>query len=82
MSFLSEAQIEAIRERFGTPVYVYDQRRLEEAADRVGRSGPGPEQGTASAVEQRLRSCGTEAGLVVARPIVAKNDGAVLGRQQ
>ena len=35
MSFLGEAQIEAIRERFGTPVYVYDQRRLEEAADRV-----------------------------------------------
>ncbi|MBW2424519.1 MAG: diaminopimelate decarboxylase, partial [Deltaproteobacteria bacterium] len=35
MSFLSDAQIESIRERFGTPVYVYDQQRLEEAADRV-----------------------------------------------
>jgi len=35
MSFLTEAQIELIRERFGTPVYVYDQQRLEEAADRV-----------------------------------------------
>jgi diaminopimelate decarboxylase len=35
MSFLSDAQIESIRERFGTPVYVYDQRRLEEAADCV-----------------------------------------------
>lgn len=35
MRFLSEPQIEAIRERFGTPVYVYDQRTLEAAADRV-----------------------------------------------
>ncbi|MFP6656057.1 MAG: diaminopimelate decarboxylase, partial [Myxococcota bacterium] len=35
MSFLSEAQIELIRARFGTPVFVYDQRRLETAADRV-----------------------------------------------
>jgi diaminopimelate decarboxylase len=35
MSFLNETQIESIRERFGTPVYVYDQRRLEEAADRL-----------------------------------------------
>jgi diaminopimelate decarboxylase len=35
MSFLSEAQIELIRARFGTPVFVYDQRRLESAADRV-----------------------------------------------
>jgi diaminopimelate decarboxylase len=35
MHFLSEPQIESIRERFGTPVYVYDQRTLEEAADRV-----------------------------------------------
>lgn len=34
-AFLNEAQIEVIRERFGTPVYVYDQRRLEAAADRV-----------------------------------------------
>ena len=28
MSFLNETQIESIRERFGTPIYVYDQRRL------------------------------------------------------
>ena len=35
MRFLSESQIASIRERFGTPSYVYDQRRLEEAADRV-----------------------------------------------
>lgn len=35
MSFLSEVQIDSIRERFGTPVYVYDQARLEEAADQV-----------------------------------------------
>lgn len=35
MRLLSEPQIEAIRERFGTPVYVYDQRKLEAAADRV-----------------------------------------------
>ncbi len=35
MRFLNEAAIELIRERFGTPVYVYDQRTLEAAADRV-----------------------------------------------
>jgi len=35
MRFLSESQVEAIRERFGTPVYVYDQRTLEAAADQV-----------------------------------------------
>ena len=35
MRFLTELQIEAIRERFGTPVYVYDQRTLEAAADQV-----------------------------------------------
>lgn len=35
MRFLKEAQIELIRERFGTPVFVYDQRELEAAADRV-----------------------------------------------
>jgi diaminopimelate decarboxylase len=35
MRFLNEAQIELIRERFGTPVYVYDQRSLEAAADEV-----------------------------------------------
>jgi len=35
MRFLTEPQIEAIRERFGTPVYVYDQRTLEAAADQV-----------------------------------------------
>ncbi len=35
MRFLNEAQIELIRERFGTPVYVYDQATLEAAADRV-----------------------------------------------
>jgi diaminopimelate decarboxylase len=35
MRFLTEAQIESIRERFGTPTYVYDQRQLEAAADRV-----------------------------------------------
>ena len=35
MLFLNEAQIESIRERFGTPTYVYDQRQLEAAADRV-----------------------------------------------
>ena len=35
MRFLTETQIEMIRERFGTPVFVYDQRQLEEAADRV-----------------------------------------------
>lgn len=41
MRFLTEPQIESIRERFGTPVYVYDQRTLEEAADRV-RAFPVP----------------------------------------
>jgi len=35
MRFLNETLIELIRERFGTPVYVYDQRELEAAADRV-----------------------------------------------
>ena len=35
MRFLNESLIELIRERFGTPVYVYDQRELEAAADRV-----------------------------------------------
>ena len=35
MRFLNEAQIVAIRERFGTPVYVYDQGELEAAADQV-----------------------------------------------
>ncbi len=35
MRFLTEPQIESIRERFGTPVYVYDQRTLEAAADQV-----------------------------------------------
>lgn len=35
MRFLSETQIELIRERFGTPVFVYDQREFETAADRV-----------------------------------------------
>ncbi len=35
MRFLNEHQIEAIRGRFGTPTYVYDQRELEAAADRV-----------------------------------------------
>lgn len=35
MRFLNEAQIELIRERFGTPVYVYDQATLEAAADQV-----------------------------------------------
>ena len=35
MRFLNEAQIVTIRERFGTPVYVYDQGELEAAADRV-----------------------------------------------
>jgi diaminopimelate decarboxylase len=35
MRFLNETQIEAIRERFGTPIYVYDQKGLEEAADQV-----------------------------------------------
>lgn len=35
MRFLTEPQIESIRERFGTPVYVYDQKTLEAAADQV-----------------------------------------------
>ncbi len=35
MRFLTEAQIGLIRERFGTPVYVYDQVTLERAADEV-----------------------------------------------
>jgi len=35
MRFLNETQIEMIRERFGTPVFVYDQAQLEAAADRV-----------------------------------------------
>ncbi len=35
MRFLTEPQIESIRERFGTPVYVYDRRTLEAAADQV-----------------------------------------------
>ena len=35
MRFLSAPLIELIRERFGTPVYVYDQRTLETAADEV-----------------------------------------------
>ena len=35
MRFLNESQIESIRERFGTPTFVYDQRQLEAAADRV-----------------------------------------------
>lgn len=35
MRFLSQPQIELIRERFGTPVYVYDQALLEKAAEEV-----------------------------------------------
>ncbi len=35
MRFLNEAQIGLIRERFGTPVYVYDQAQLEQAAEEV-----------------------------------------------
>jgi diaminopimelate decarboxylase len=35
MRFLNKSQIELIRERFGTPVFVYDQRQLEASADRV-----------------------------------------------
>lgn len=35
MRFLSESSVESIRERFGTPVYVYDQRTLEAAAAAV-----------------------------------------------
>ena len=35
LRFLNETLIQQIREQFGTPVYVYDQRELEAAADRV-----------------------------------------------
>lgn len=35
MSFLTRDQIRAIRNEFGTPVYVYDQATLEEAAQAV-----------------------------------------------
>ena len=35
MRFLNETQIESIREKFGTPTYVYDQRELETAAQAV-----------------------------------------------
>ncbi len=35
MRFLNKSQIELIRERFGTPVFVYDQRQLETAAESV-----------------------------------------------
>lgn len=35
MRFLTEAQIEVIRERFGTPVYVYDEAALIQAANEV-----------------------------------------------
>lgn len=35
LRFLTPAQIELIRERFGTPTYVYDQRILEQAAREV-----------------------------------------------
>ena len=35
MHCLNESQIELIRERFGTPVFVYDQGELEMAADQV-----------------------------------------------
>ena len=35
MRFLNKSQIELIRERFGTPVFVYDQAELEMAADQV-----------------------------------------------
>jgi diaminopimelate decarboxylase len=35
MRFLNESQIESIRERFGTPTYVYDQRELEKAGAAV-----------------------------------------------
>ena len=34
-SFLTETQVRQIREQFGTPIYVYDQKRLEAAADAV-----------------------------------------------
>ena len=35
LRFLNPAQIEMIRERFGTPVYVYDRKTLEQAAREV-----------------------------------------------
>jgi diaminopimelate decarboxylase len=35
MRFLNETQVESIRESYGTPVYVYDQRQLEAAAQAV-----------------------------------------------
>ena len=35
MEFLSDAQIRALRAEFGTPLYVYDQRRLERAAQET-----------------------------------------------
>jgi len=35
MRFLNKSQVEQLRERFGTPLFVYDQRQLEAAADRV-----------------------------------------------
>jgi diaminopimelate decarboxylase len=35
MRFLNETQVESIREAFGTPTYVYDQRELENAAQAV-----------------------------------------------
>jgi len=41
MRFLNKTQIERIRERFGTPVFVYDQNELEAAAEQV-RSFPAP----------------------------------------
>jgi len=41
MRFLTPALIERIRERFGTPVYVYDQATLEQAAKEV-RAFPAP----------------------------------------
>lgn len=41
LRFLNEALIERIRERFGTPVYVYDQATLEQAAREV-KAFPAP----------------------------------------
>ncbi len=35
MNFLSDAQIRSLRADFGTPLYVYDQRRLEQAAQQT-----------------------------------------------
>ncbi len=35
MRFLNDIQVESIRESFGTPTYVYDQRELETAAQAV-----------------------------------------------